>query len=329
MKWVHRLSTTAFVALSATLCGCGASDSDTAEAQGAIIGGTATTGDPAVVLLVSYPQDHSTFDSCTASVITKNVLLTAAHCLDPVTHPNYSFGVFTGPDASAFETANTLIPQLLPATEAIIHPYYDPKAPFTADIGVVLLKDALAIEPLPTQRDALNVSYEGQPARIVGYGRINYQKYNAIRHEAPTVVAKLDTGDTITVGDLQRRSCIGDSGGPALMVIDGIERIVGVDSYTDLAGCLEPAHYRRPDLYTAFLDKYAPPPAGAGGAGGEGGSGEGGAAGAGGTGGSVNTEPLQSSDGCSLSTGAVSSNDAWFVAALGLVLTTIRRRRYR
>jgi hypothetical protein len=321
MKSVQWFCSTTLVTIAAFLCGCGAPEADTAEARGAIIGGTATTGDPAVVLLVSYPPDHSTFDSCTASVIAKDVLLTAAHCLDPVTHPNYSFGVFTGPDASAFETANTLIPQLEPATLAIMHPDYDPKAPFTADIGVVLLKDVLAIEPLPLQREPLDKTIEGQAARIVGYGRTNYQKYNAVRHEATTVVAALDMGDTITVGDLQRRSCIGDSGGPALVMVDGIERIVGVDSYTDLAGCLEPAHYRRADLYTAFLDQYAPPEAGAGGAGG------GGEGGAGGTGGASNSEPVQSSDGCSFITGAASSNETWLIAALGVVVTTLRRRR--
>src|SRR3954471_3808679 len=78
------------------------------EAASPIIGGTATTGDPAVVLLVSYPPDLSTFDTCTASVIAPKVLLTAAHCLDPKDHPGYLFGVFTGPDASAYPTIDVL-----------------------------------------------------------------------------------------------------------------------------------------------------------------------------------------------------------------------------
>ena len=34
-----------------------------------IVGGTRDTGDPAVVLLVEYPDDHSTFWSCTASIV--------------------------------------------------------------------------------------------------------------------------------------------------------------------------------------------------------------------------------------------------------------------
>jgi hypothetical protein len=228
------------------------------RAGGAIIGGAEATGDPAVVLLVSYPEDLSTFDSCTASVIGDRVLLTAAHCLDPETHSGYSFGVFTGADASAYETAATLAPQLAPVKEVVLHPDYDREPPFLADIGVAILEEAVSIEPLPFQREALGEDVVGKPARIVGYGQAKYEEPSATRRAATTVVAALGDVDTVSVGDLERRSCIGDSGGPALVEIDGEERIVGVDSYTELSGCLEPAHYRRPDVYTGFLEVYAP-----------------------------------------------------------------------
>jgi uncharacterized membrane protein YgcG len=254
------------------------------EARGAIIGGEDDPGDPAVVMLASYPPDHTTLDTCTASVIAPNVLLTAAHCVDPNKHPSYLYGVFTGADASAYTTANTLIPHLASVKEVHMHPDYVATAPFHADVGVVITDQPIGVDPLPIQRDPLDKSVVGQPARIVGYGQIKYQDYNAVRHQAATTVATLDSGDTITVGDLDHRSCVGDSGGPALVKVGGEERIVGVDSYTDLAGCLDPAHYRRPDLYTAFLDTYAPPPAqGTGGSGGSGGGESSGGAGAGGS----------------------------------------------
>lgn len=274
------------LALAPVLGACAPGEAAPSRASAAIIGGAPTEGDPAVVLLASYPPDHSLVDFCTASVIAEDVLLTAAHCLDPDTHPGHSFGVFLGPDASPYETANTLIPELVPVKEVVIHPDYDPAPPFTADIGVVLLGEALSIEPLPIQRAALDAGIAGQPARIVGYGQIKYQELNTVRHEATTVVDSLGDADTVVVGDLDHRSCIGDSGGPALVTIDGEERIIGVDSYTELSGCLEPAHYRRPDVYTSFLDVYAPPPgAGGGGSGGEGGSGGGGGAESDGSGG--------------------------------------------
>lgn len=239
-----------------------------------IVGGAVDEGDPAVVMLVSYAPDHSVFETCTASVVAKDVLLTAAHCIDPATHPSYGYGVFPGADASAYPTANTLIPKLLPVKETHAHPDYDPSPPFVADIGVVILEAPLDVAPLPIQRDPIGADIVGKAARIVGYGQIKYKEYNAKRHQAETSVQALGDADTVTVGDEDHRSCVGDSGGPALVAMDGVERIVGVDSYTDLAGCLQPAHYRRPDVYTAFLDTYVPPaaPGGAGGAGAGGGS---------------------------------------------------------
>ncbi|MFT3770750.1 MAG: trypsin-like serine protease [Minicystis sp.] len=230
------------------------------EASAAIIGGTPTTGDPAVVMLVSHPPDASTFDACTASLIAKDVLLTAAHCVDPATHPGYVFGAFTGPDASAYPTAALLAPELVAAKETHLHPDYDPSAPFHADLGVVVLAAPLDVAPLPINRAPLDPSIVGAPARIVGYGQLTYSEINEIKHEATTVVAAIDPGDTIIVGDGTHRSCVGDSGGPVLVKVGGVETILGVDSYTDTKGCLEPAHYRRTDLYTAFLDAYAPPP---------------------------------------------------------------------
>ncbi|MFO0590421.1 MAG: trypsin-like serine protease [Polyangiaceae bacterium] len=265
-------ATAALLAASALVWAAGCTtpegDSETARGRAAVVGGDATSADPAVVMLVSYPPDHSVFETCTASVVSDTVVLTAAHCVDPDTHPGAGFGVFLGPDASAFATANTLIPQLVPIKEAHVHPDYDKSPPFTADIGVAVLEAPVDVAPLPVHRESVGPEIVGQAARIVGYGQIKYKEYNAVKHQASTSVAALDKGDTLTVGDKDHRSCVGDSGGPALVAFNGVEHIVGVDSYTDLAGCLDPAHYRRPDLYTSFLDQYVPPPSGTGGAGG-------------------------------------------------------------
>ncbi len=126
---------------------------------------------------------------------------------------------------------------------------------------MVVLSAPVAVTPLAVNRAPLDASIAGEPARIIGYGQVVVgQKFNDTKNQATTVVDTLDPGDTITVGDSVRRSCVGDSGGPALVTLGGVETIVGVDSYTDTSGCTEPAHYRRPDLYTAFLDLYAPPP---------------------------------------------------------------------
>jgi hypothetical protein len=257
---LNRIAPLALLPLLGLLAACSSPEA-TGEAAQAIIGGTVDQGDPAVLLLVSIPADQASFETCTASLIAPSVLLTAAHCLDPATHAGYSFGVFTGADASAFPTAAALAPQLLAVKSVVVHPDYDPAPPFHADLGVVLLEKPLDLTPLPIGRSALDATIVGKEARIVGYGQTKYGELNLVKHQATTVVADLGNDDTIVVGDGTRRSCVGDSGGPALVAQEGVEQIVGVDSYTEIKGCLEPASYRRTEAYTSFLDTYAPPPA--------------------------------------------------------------------
>lgn len=310
------------------LTSCAAPPSPAGEAATPIIGGTSDSGDPAVVLLASYPADKSTLLTCTAVLISPTVLLTAAHCVDAATHPGHTFGIFTGPDATAYDTIDKLLPELLAVSEVHAHPDYDPAPPFQADIGVVVLAAPLDIAPLPIARDPLAQALVGEPARIVGYGQIVYDDYNASKHAATTVVASLPEGDTVVVGDAKHRSCVGDSGGPALVKIEGVETVIGVDSYADTTGCIEAAHYRRTDAHAEFINTYAPPPEGSGGSGGSGGGSAGGSGGAGGKGGEGGSE--SEGGGC-----AVAAHDAGETSTLAGVLLPLalaaglRRRRNR
>jgi secreted trypsin-like serine protease len=305
------------------LLGCGGGE-NVGNDRGAIIGGTATSGDPAVVLLVSYPTDHSVLATCTATLIAPDVLLTAAHCIDPATHPGHTYGVFAGPDASAYPDVDSLIPELEAVSQVHPHPSYDPDPPFDADIGIALLADELDVTPLPIAREPLDASIVGSAARIVGYGQTTSGIYNVKKHEADTTVAGLFE-ETIQVGDETRHGCIGDSGGPALVVIDGVETVVGADSYTDTVGCIDPAYYRRTDSYLAFIEGFAPPSSQGGG-----GSGEGGSAGGSGGNGSGGTPPDdevsgdEDDGGCAI--GGSSRASAWLLAAAAAFVLARRRR---
>jgi secreted trypsin-like serine protease len=311
------------VALSLALVGCSAPDgAATGSSVSAIVGGSVDTADPAIVLLASYPADQSTLSTCTASLVAPDVLLTAAHCVDLAVHAGETFGVFLGADANGYPTAADLAPELQPVKEVHIHPSYDPNPPFTADIGVAILESPLSTPVLPVRMAPLPPDIAGKPARIVGYGQTTYNQPNTQKNTADTVVAAVDSGDTLSVGDLSRRSCVGDSGGPALVMLDGAETIVGVDSYADLSGCLEPAHYRRTDVYASFLGAWVDAPGGAGGAAGSGGgttAGTGGGAGApaGGSAGAKSSGASSSDEGgCSLSSRSQRSPAFWLGALL-------------
>jgi MYXO-CTERM domain-containing protein len=216
-------------------------------ASAPIIGGTVDTGDPAVVMLAAYPADRSTMYTCTAVLVAPDVLLTAAHCLD---HPGYTYGVFVGADASSYPTLAQLEPQLAAVTAVHVHPQYNRAAPFFADIGIVKLAAPLSITPLAIQRTAPLPELAGAQVRIVGYGQTTYGQANSTKFAASTTIMSLESDDTILIGDPQRHTCIGDSGGPALLG----NVVLGVDSYANTAGCTEPAYFRRTDAFLPFID---------------------------------------------------------------------------
>lgn len=297
--------------LSAT--GCGGEPSSTVT--DAIIGGEPTDGDHAVMMLVSYPDDHLSFDVCTATVVAEDVLLTAAHCVDPMTHAGRSFGVFPRSDASTYTTANTLIPQLRDVAEVHLHPDYVRDAPFYADIAVVVTTEPLGVDPVPVNRAPLDPNLVGAAVRIVGFGATTYGELNLEKHRANTVLVAIDDVDTVQLGDDTHRGCVGDSGGPAFIDQQGEEVLFGVDSYAEIEGCLEPAHYRRTDAHAAFLAPYVPPHDGVftdGGAGGAGGS----------TASSGPDGPAPAEGGCSMVDAGGSAQPWWLVALLAL----LRRR---
>jgi Trypsin len=205
--------------------------SELATVESTIIGGVRSIGVEATVMLVGFPPNRSVLQSCTAVVVSPTVLLTSAHCVDAPNHPNYLYGVFTGDDASAYPALVDLEPQLKMAASVHPHPQYSPDLPFYADIATVVMAAPLPIAPAPMQRTPLDTSVIGKPARIVGYGQITYGEYNSARYEAMTTVASMEN-DTVVVGDATKRSCLGDSGGPAF--VDGV--VIGIDSYGPV-GC--------------------------------------------------------------------------------------------
>jgi V8-like Glu-specific endopeptidase len=220
----------------------------------AIIGGERSQGNAATIMLVGWPSDRTIIHTCTAVLISPTVALTAAHCIDAATHPNYSYGIFPGDDASAYPFLVDLEPHLLPVTSVHPHPQYSPDLPFYGDIGTIVLQDPLPVVPLSIRRAPIDQGVIGMPALIIGYGQTTYLQNNAARYEAMTTVTAIEN-DTIVVGDSARRSCLGDSGGPAIMQ----NVVVGIDSYGP-TGCGGPAHYRRVDSFLPFVDQYVPPP---------------------------------------------------------------------
>ena len=217
---------------------------------------TTDDADPAVVTVLSQVPGSMTGNLCSGEIISPHVVLTAAHCVDPaVVGSNVQFVVFTGDVLSM--TAPPA--DFLAVKETHFDAAFNQNDPTQGhDVGIVILKNASTIPPLPFNRTALTQSMVGMNARIVGYGITMASDTTGTtagtRRQAMT---KVNNVDATLVGfeDGSHTICEGDSGGPAFMTIGGRELIVGVTSY-GFQGCptTAPGTDTRVDQYTSFID---------------------------------------------------------------------------
>lgn len=205
---------------------------------------------PNVVALL-FVQNGVGFFSCSGTLLTPYVVLTAGHCTEGAGQVNSVTYVrnVSSVDA-AFAAERPGYPSTtawLNATwvrgQAVPHPQYDDYAQFpdTFDIGLVLLEQPITVAQygmLPTLRQfeflrKSRGSIQDRQARIVGYGlqgRIPaFAGDEFVRYAATSSVTGLGVSDTIGAqnfkftnnpgkGSGSGGTCSGDSGGPAFWI---------------------------------------------------------------------------------------------------------------
>jgi Trypsin/Bacterial Ig domain len=231
------LSGLAVMALCAVFgSGCSSSGED-GEAVGtssdAVVGGAAESRFAAVGYIDVRKKALATWGqlNCTGTMISPNVMLTAAHCFDPLEDASYDysvarvgFGAFGGP--------------VIPTSRILIHPGYVNRFKAEGDLDndialLVLAQNA----PVPPVRH-LGHTWVGHRLLAVGYGADNdvVTTYNPSRRSFDAIVDLVDqdhwgsNGDEIWGHGISNSGgiCRGDSGGP-LLSADGAT-IYGVTS---------------------------------------------------------------------------------------------------
>lgn len=201
---------------------------DPFAAQPAVLKGKTDRADPAVVMI----RHGDAF--CTASVIAPRYLLTAAHCVndvdprvEPITVEGHRIAAVHLPDRS-HRWAN--------------------------DIAVLELSTPVSVAPLPLNLDPEAVRGLAE-VRLVGYGRTRTNRHDGQTKRTSTARVTVNS-NFIEFVPGTGGFCYGDSGGPALVEIDGRETIVGVTSHIDHDRCEDGGGWVRTDRFREFLAPF-------------------------------------------------------------------------
>jgi hypothetical protein len=255
------------LALASAAAGCSAkpgdaprAPADTAEPAtngSKLVGGAADAADPAVVL---FETTGNSGGDCTAEFISPTVLLTAAHCtLDGAGKPlvGAQYRIYMGSDYAQVTAADWIS---IDVSNVHPNPAYNGN---DNDIAVLVLSKPAAVTPFAWNSQPLTPSSIGQSARLIGYGS-NVQGAAAsganggfgLKRQLTTTVDGFDVG-FVHIGMTGKNGCDGDSGGPALVTIGGVETIIGLDSYSaQQVDCTGGDYYQRVDTQAAFINSF-------------------------------------------------------------------------
>jgi hypothetical protein len=224
----------------------------------AIIGGTTDPGDPEVFELMIVDRNNpNNGGGCSGTLIAPTTILTAAHCVDPRTIMATAIDIYV---LNATNDQTVDFPQMIHVTKMQYHPMWDPNAlGLGNDIGLALLeRSPTGVTPKVMNRHPID-SLTGKPIRVVGYGASlggANPSGAGIKRQVPLMFDQIRY-DLFELGDGTGHGiCHGDSGGPSFyMFPDGVERIVGVHSFTNDEACLTGADSRT-DYFKSFIDGW-------------------------------------------------------------------------
>ena len=214
------------VSLALVAVGCGGEPfSPIGTSDQSIVAGELDTGDPAVVALTTQG-----FQFCTGPLVSPNVILTAAHCVHEgfLGFPSGAIEIFFGNDVKGAG-------EFIPVTgEGGPHPNWGPNNPQPDfDVGILRMSKDGPATPIPMATKPFTDSFVGQPIRLVGFGITVANGDDAgLKRQANAEIYEYYPRE-FALALNPSGTCNGDSGGPAFIMEDGKEVVVGIHSLSD------------------------------------------------------------------------------------------------
>jgi endonuclease G len=245
------------------LVGCADLQYGTAESE--VIGGKASApGEfPGVGALMYSFNGSGPQAGCTGTLIAPDLVLTAAHCLDPGVVRDLMPGFTLALDT----TVGT--PTIVPAKATMKHEMFSSRNTIgdgldhVFDVGLVFLAQPItevAPVPMPRPEDVAEI-VAGLDMQIAGYGATTATAATiGVLFDAQTKLVSLNEFEIqVGMGAPQPQNCNGDSGGPGFATVGGKRRVIGVVSRSFMgSACTRGGIDTRIDAYTDWIMEHAP-----------------------------------------------------------------------